>query len=118
MSTDSIIRFTTEELYPTIVIEGKLTGEASDRLEQVLPAIEQTKAQAGVIDLENVEYINSTGIKILLLVLSKMEDLKMTPFIIKCPERVTRILDLVGIREHVTLADSQESVRDLLQKPE
>lgn len=86
-------------------VEGDLdlAGQAY-ALEQLLPVIE-SDSEAVVVDLSGVEFIDSTGLRVLLACQQRAEDLSRTLLLTAPSEAVRRLFDVTKIGDRFSYLD-------------
>ena len=86
-----------------VEMRGDITGPARDGLESIHPALVQPGLTTVVLDFEHVDYINSTGIALIvgLLARARAADLKVVAHGLTDHYReifqITRLADFMGI---------------------
>ena len=86
-----------------IEMHGDITGPAREVLERVHPALDQPGLTAAVLDFEDVDYINSTGIALIvgLLARARAANLEVVAHGLSAHYReifqITRLADFMGI---------------------
>lgn len=85
----------------SISLEGKLdTNSAHDFNDEVMPILDTVKKL--VLDFENLEYISSAGLRVLLVVIKKMNETGSMK-VIHVNENVMDILDMTGISDDLVI---------------
>lgn len=85
----------------SISLEGKLdTNSAHDFNDEVMPILDTVKKL--VLDFENLEYISSAGLRVLLVVIKKMNETGSMK-VIHVNESVMDILDMTGISDDLVI---------------
>lgn len=85
----------------TIVLSGRLDNSTAPELEKELDEILATASKL-VLDMENLEYISSAGLRVILKTqkaLAKKEGLKL----IHVPDTVREVFDITGFTEFLTV---------------
>lgn len=96
-------------------LEGNLIGEevGSSLLDAVNNAINEGIVLCA-INIENVKYINSSGIGVLITLLTKFRNQEGEVVIVKPSEHVKKLLIITKLTAIFKIADSvQEAVKDL-----
>ncbi len=103
--------------YITLTLEGNLLGEDSGSgiLEVANDAINKEIVKC-VVDIEQVKYINSTGIGVLITLLTKFRNKGGEVVIIKPSEHVQKLLIITKLTAIFKVADSIEEAIDSLQQ--
>ncbi|MCR5406523.1 MAG: STAS domain-containing protein [Lachnospiraceae bacterium] len=85
----------------SVSLEGKLdTNSAHDFNDKVMPILDTVKKL--VLDFENLEYISSAGLRVLLVVIKKMNEAGSMK-VINVNESVMDILDMTGISDDLVI---------------
>lgn len=85
----------------SVSLEGKLdTNSAHDFNDEVMPILDTVKKL--VLDFENLEYISSAGLRVLLVVIKKMNEAGSMK-VINVNESVMDILDMTGISDDLVI---------------
>ncbi len=111
MNATKTFHFTkqTNELENAVILKGDLDlSVASDLAEELKPLIaEQNRAL--VLDLQELQYIDSTGIGIIVSIL-KARDAMHAPFAVtNIPPKIKRLFDLTGITKYILPLPAQNS---------
>ena len=84
----------------TIFLEGKINSANSDNFDQEVDETISKSSFCGlVIDCENLTYISSAGIRVILKIEKKIHNIKLT----KVCDDVYKLLDLVGFTKVLTV---------------
>jgi anti-sigma B factor antagonist len=101
-----VVRTVKEGEIHVISLRGELdlanAGTAETALET---ALAESTAQI-VVDMRELEFIDSTGIALLVAALANNEDEEKVRFIPSSAPAVTRVLDLTGLTERLPLAEA------------
>jgi len=99
------LRSTREGVTHVVELLGELDIAGAPRLEEELLAVEATDAGAIVIDLSGLEFIDSTGIRMLLLASDRCsEGRRMT--ILRGPKQVHRVFEITDLVTRLPFADA------------
>jgi anti-sigma B factor antagonist len=93
-----------------IVLGGELDLASSPRLEQSLEQVWTTDADPLVIDLRELEFMDSTGLSIIVRAQQRMTEDGRQLSIVRGSQQVQRLLDLTGVAERLRLVDTPEEV--------
>jgi anti-sigma B factor antagonist len=89
-----------------LVLRGELDADTCPRIEFELAQAEASDADRIVVDLSQVEFIDSTGIALLVAALRRSEqDSNRLRFVPSQSEDVQRLLELCGLDGHLPLAE-------------
>jgi anti-sigma B factor antagonist len=83
--------------------KGELDIATAAQLERVLVEVEQTDADAIVLDLSGLEFIDSTGLRVVLDANERNRGSDGRFRLIAGAPAVDRLLDIVGLRERLPL---------------
>jgi anti-anti-sigma factor len=89
----------------TVRLEGELDLANAAELERELRRVEHTDALSIVLDLSGLEFIDSTGVRLLIEAeaRSRADGDRLT--LLRGPGQVQRILELTGILDRLPFAD-------------
>ena len=90
-----------EEKTLTLAIEGRLDTMTSPQLDEALPAVDD-EVEALVIDCEKLEYISSSGLRVLLKA-QKMMAKKGSMKLVKVNELVSEVFEITGFNDILTI---------------
>jgi anti-anti-sigma factor len=89
-----------------LVLSGELDADACPTIEFELAQAEASDADRIVVDLSRVEFIDSTGIALLVAALRRSEqDSNRLRFVPSESEDVRRLLELCGLDGHLPLVE-------------
>jgi anti-sigma B factor antagonist len=98
------LRSTREGETHVVELLGELDIAGAPRLEAELLAVEATDAAAIVVDLSGLEFIDSTGIRMLLMASDRCSDAgRMT--ILRGPKQVHRVFEITDLVNRLPFAD-------------
>ena len=96
-----------------IVVSGELDLASAPALEEELTRAVTNGADPVIVDLRELEFIDSTGLGLLIKANRKAEAAGRRFAIVRGQSQVQRLLGVTGIEQRLTLVDSPE---ELLQK--
>jgi anti-sigma B factor antagonist len=101
----------------TINLSGDLIGEdnGASVLEVVTNAIQQKVTQC-VIDISGLRYINSSGIGVLITILTKFRNKGGEVYLMKPSESVQKLLVITKLNAIFQIVNSEEEVSKLAKK--
>lgn len=94
-----------------IAVSGELDLASSPALEQELEREAGSTARLLVVDLRRLEFMDSTGLSVLVRAHQRAAEAERRFVVVKGPPQVQRLLDLTGVAERLTLVDSPEGLR-------
>lgn len=95
-----------------IVVRGELDLATSPELEQQLEQLWGSDTQVLVIDLRELEFMDSTGLSIIVKAHQRLSEAGRKLSLVRGSQQVQRLLDLTGVSERLRLVDSPEEVLD------
>lgn len=93
-----------------ITLTGELDLASSPALEEALDRVFGADAGVVIIDLRALEFMDSTGLSILVKAHQTAEDGDVRLFLVNGPPQVQRLLSLTGVAERLSLIDAPEDV--------
>jgi anti-anti-sigma factor len=93
-----------------IGVSGELDLASSPELEQELERATASDLELLVIDLRNLEFMDSTGLSVLVRAHQKATQSGKRFAIVKGPQQVQRLLSLTGVAERLTVVDEPEEL--------
>jgi anti-anti-sigma factor len=94
-----------------IGVSGELDLASSPGLEQELESRAASGAQLVIVDLRQLEFMDSTGLSVLVRGHQRATERGQRFAVVKGPQQVQRLLSLTGVADRLTLVDSPEEVR-------
>jgi anti-sigma B factor antagonist len=93
-----------------ISVSGELDLASSPALEQELERVAQSEAQVVVVDLRNLEFMDSTGLSVLVRAHQRAEENGRRLGLVNGSAQVQRLLTLTGVADRLTLTDVPEEL--------
>lgn len=93
-----------------VVVSGELDVASGPMLEQELAKTEASDPQLLILDLRDLEFIDSTGLSILIKAHQQAEASGRRFAVVRGRSQVQRLLGLTGLEERLTLVDSPEEL--------
>jgi anti-anti-sigma factor len=93
-----------------LVVSGELDVASGPTLEQELASAEASNAQLVILDLRDLEFIDSTGLSIVIKAHQQAEASGRRFAVVRGSSQVQRLLGLTGVEERLTLVDSPEEL--------
>jgi len=93
-----------------IALSGELDLASSPALEDALERVLSSDAKIVVIDLRELEFMDSTGLSILVRAHQTAEEQELALHLVNGPPQVQRLLSLTGVGERLSLIDAPEDV--------
>ena len=108
----------TTESAITLALSGELDLVASPALERAMEAQAQSDAQLVVVDLRQLDFMDSTGLHTVLRIQQAAQDAGRRFALIRGPDQVQRLFELTGLTETLTIVDSPEQLLEGWAPPE
>ena len=97
-----------------LCIIGKLDASTSKDLEVKVLSLIASKQDKLIIDLSQLDYISSAGLRIFLLAAKRMDEAKGKMILCSLKDGVKQVFDIAGFSSFLTLASSaEEAMKDL-----
>lgn len=93
-----------------VAVAGELDLASSPQLEGELDRVWGSEPQQLVIDLRRLEFMDSTGLSIIVGAHQRMAEHGRSLTLVKGSPQVQRLLDLTGVAERLQLVDTPEEV--------
>jgi anti-anti-sigma factor len=84
---------------------GELDIATADRLDQELRRVEELKPRLLVLDLRSLTFMDSSGVRTILLADTRSRQNGARLTIVRGPEEVDRVFRITGIAEHLQIVD-------------
>jgi anti-sigma B factor antagonist len=93
-----------------ISVSGELDLASSPALEEELERVAQSDAQLVVVDLRSLEFMDSTGLSVLVRAHQRAEENGRRLGLVNGSQQVQRLLTLTGVADRLTLTDVPEAL--------
>ena len=93
-----------------ISVSGELDLASSPALEEELERVAQSDAQVVVVDLRNLEFMDSTGLSVLVRAHQRAEENGRRLGLVNGSQQVQRLLTLTGVADRLMLTDVPEEL--------
>ena len=110
MKSDFAVYTHTAGRATTLALTGELDLLSSPALEQELDAVTESEAELIIVDLRELEFMDSTGLHVLVHAQQRMQDLGRSLALIRGGEAVQRLFDLTGVSDGLTIVDSPDDL--------
>jgi anti-sigma B factor antagonist len=91
-----------------LALDGELDLASSPALEEALARAFSSDASTLIIDLRQLEFMDSTGLSILVRAHQRAQDSNRRVWLVRGPTQVQRLLTLTGVADRLSLVDSPE----------
>ena len=95
-----------------VAVSGELDLASSPALQEELDRVAASDSQLLIIDLRELDFMDSTGLSVLVRAHQRAEDQGRELAMVKGPQQVQRLLSLTGVAERLTLVDRPEELLD------
>jgi anti-sigma B factor antagonist len=95
-----------------ISVSGELDLASSPALQEELDRVAASDSQMLIIDLRELDFMDSTGLSVLVRAHQRIEEQGRRLAMVKGPQQVQRLLSLTGVADRLTLVDSPEDLLD------
>jgi anti-sigma B factor antagonist len=89
---------------------GELDLRTSPELEERLDRVFKTGVPLVILDLRGIEFMDSTGLRVLLTAHQRAHDTGKRFGLVRGAEQVERVLRLTGVRDLLTVVDAPEEL--------
>lgn len=117
MQSDFLVETQTNGRANTLVLTGELDLLSTPILGQALRGAAESDAELIVIDLRGLEFMDSSGLHVLLQGQQQAHDSGRRFALIRGGEQVQRLLDLTGVAEFLTIVDSPDELLEVDRAP-
>jgi len=93
---------------PIIELSGEMDVHTSARLRDVVLAVLEKHASRIVINLDNVEYVDSTGLGTMVGVLKRMTEQNCKLCIVSSNPLINKVFDITGLTKIFTIKSTDE----------
>ena len=93
-----------------IAVSGELDLASSAALEEELARITGSDAEQMIVDLRSVEFMDSTGLSVLVKAHQQAQDSGQRFAVVRGSQQVERLLTLTGVADRMTLVDEPEEL--------
>ncbi len=93
-----------------ISVSGELDLASSPALQEELDRAAGSDSQTLIIDLRELDFMDSTGLSVLVRAHQRTEEQGRQLAMVKGPQQVQRLLSLTGVADRLTLVDTPEEL--------
>lgn len=93
-----------------IAVTGELDLASSPALQEELDRVAASDAHLLIIDLRELDFMDSTGLSVLVRAHQRAEEQGRQLAMVKGPQQVQRLLSLTGVADRLTVVDSPEEL--------
>ena len=99
----------------TLALSGELDLVSGPALGRSMDELARSDTELIVVDLRGLEFMDSTGLHLLVQAQQQAHDSGRRFALIRGPEQVQRLFDLTGVTDALTIADSPEELLEVDQ---
>lgn len=118
MQSDFRVETHTTGRVTTLTLSGELDLVSSPALEQELAHANGADADLILIDLRGLEFMDSTGLHVLIKAHHRVNDSGRDLVLTKGSDQVQRLLDLTGVAELIRIVESPEQLLQTGRTPD
>jgi anti-anti-sigma factor len=115
MQSDFLVDTHSTPRATTLTLSGDLDLLSSPALERALAPALDSDAELIVVDLRGLEFMDSTGLHVLIQAHQRARDAGRRLALVRARERVHRLFDLTGLSDGLTIVDSPEELLEVDQ---
>lgn len=93
----------------SVVARGEIDMQTAPQLEEVLDRVVADGARLVALDLEQVDFVDSSGLRVVLIASAKLRALRGSLFLEGASPAVLQVLELTGLIEHLRRSDPEEA---------
>ncbi|MBV9607580.1 MAG: STAS domain-containing protein [Solirubrobacterales bacterium] len=117
MPIDFAVQTHTRGRTVTLALNGELDLVSSPTLQRVIDDAVQSDAELLIVDLRGLEFMDSTGLHVLVKAQRQAHDAGRRFALVRGREQVQRLFDLTGVAEGFTVVDSPERLLEVDRTP-
>jgi anti-anti-sigma factor len=93
-----------------LAVSGELDIATAPELEQALDQIRPEQCKLLVVDLRDLQFMDSTGLSTLVRAHQRLSEQDCELTLVKGPAQIQRLLDLTGVTERLRLASDPDEL--------
>jgi anti-sigma B factor antagonist len=93
-----------------VAASGELDLRTSPELEERLDRVWRAGAELVILDLRQIEFMDSTGLRVLLAAHQRAQETSRRFALVRGADQVERVLTLTGVRDLLTVVDAPEEL--------
>jgi anti-anti-sigma factor len=102
--------------FPTVRLRGELDISGAEGIERAIEVVEQTTTGVLVIDLRDLEFMDSTGLRLILSADARARDRGSRLVIVRGPETVHRVFRMAALEDRLLFVDDPAHVPERLDE--
>lgn len=95
-----------------LALSGELDLSSATQIEEVLKDIEEAGPQVLVLDLRDLTFMDSTGLRVMVSADARARDASRRLVIVQGPETVHRVFRITGLDAHLEIVENPQAVLD------
>jgi anti-anti-sigma factor len=99
------MRIEDDQEAPRLVVAGELDLASAEDLDTHLKQLEASEPQLLVLDLRELEFMDSTGLRTVIAADARAKDRGARLVVVRAPEEVDRVFRLTRMDQHLELVD-------------
>jgi anti-anti-sigma factor len=92
-----------------LVLAGEFDLSSASLIEDVLKEIEQNRPEVLVLDLRELTFMDSTGLRVMVSADARARDDSRRLAIVQGPEAVHRVFRITGLDDHLEIVETPEA---------
>jgi anti-anti-sigma factor len=97
----------------TLALAGELDIATAPQLERKMSEVDREGVSVLVLDLRNLSFIDSTGLRVVLGIADAANEKGIRPVIVRGPAAVQRVFVLTGAERELTMVDDPAQVDEI-----
>src|SRR5579859_5904651 len=110
MQSNFRVEVRTENGAPLLSVQGELDLASSPVLEEELARVTSERPSLVIIDLRELDFMDSTGLSVLIRAHQRAEEAGYRLGIVNGSRQIRRLLTLTGVADRLTIVDSPEEL--------
>lgn len=100
-----------------LALSGELDIVSTPVLEKTMAELPTSDAELVVVDLRGLQFMDSTGLHLLIQAQQQAHDLGRRFALVRGPDQVQRLFDLTGLTETLTIVGSPDELLEVERAP-
>ncbi|HEY7668902.1 MAG TPA: STAS domain-containing protein [Actinomycetota bacterium] len=96
----------------TVRLSGELDISGADEIERTIQEVEQTATGSLVIDLRRLEFMDSTGLRLILSADARARERGSELIVVRGPETVHRVFRIAALERRLRFVDDPALISD------
>lgn len=89
-----------------LLLSGELDLSTVTQLEPELELVEQANPKLVILDLRNLKFLDSTGLRLIIEANSRAQEKGLRLAVVRGPDQINRLFDVTGISSKLLLVDN------------